>query len=255
MKGKTIFKISGVIILAASLVTLMGFMHKKQSKVMCKSMDIEISGERLLIMKDDIKHMVHQADSAILWYPISYARLRSLEKAILRSPYVENASVYADVDGILKIEITQRKPLVRIINRQNAHFYMDENGYKIPLSSNYTPKVLVATGYIPEPFGPGADTVQSELAKDILRLASFIEGNEFWKAQIGQVYVNEEKEMELIPRVGDHRILIGDAGGLEEKMSKLLIFYRKAMPRVGWDTYKTINVKYANQIIGVRDTI
>jgi len=28
-----------------------------------------------------------------------------------------------------------------------------------------------------------------------------------------------------------------------------LIFYKRAIPKVGWDTYKTINLKYANQIV------
>ncbi|HYH55630.1 MAG TPA: cell division protein FtsQ [Anseongella sp.] len=268
MKGKTLFRTPGparpagklartvwILLLAGGLIGLMGFMHKKQSKVMCKSMEIVIPGEKFFVLKEEIRSIVHETDSTILWYPINYARLRSLETAIRKSPYVEEASVYADVNGVLKIEIKQRSPLVRVINQRNAHFYMDGKGFKIPLSPNYTPKVLVATGYIDEPFGAGADTAESELSGHILRLAKFIEGHEFWKAQIGQVYINQDKEMELIPRVGDHRILIGDTDNLEEKMDKLWIFYKKAMPRVGWDTYETINIKYGNQIIGVRDTI
>lgn len=252
MNGKAILKVLGGIALAGGLAVLMGFVHRKQSKVMCKRMEIVIPGGQFLISRDQVKTIVQETDSSILWYPIGYARLRSLEKAIRQSPYVADASVYADVNGVLKVEVTQREPLVRIINQRHAHFYLDGEGCKMPLSPNYTPRVLVASGYISESFRPGSDSLETGIAKDILKLARFIEQDDFWKAQIGQVYVNAEKEIELIPRVGDHRILIGDAGDLAAKMEKLLIFYRKAMPRVGWDTYEVINLKYGNQIIATR---
>ena len=56
-------------------------------------------------------------------------------------------------------------------------------------------------------------------------------------------------DIELIPRVGNQRIILGDADSLEKKMTNLLLFYKKAMPQVGWDTYRTINIKYTNQIV------
>lgn len=252
MKVNTLLKVLGVTLLAACLAVLMGFVHKKQAKVMCKDMEIIIPGEKFLVTAEEITDLVNQADSGILWHPINYARLRSLEKTIRKSPYVEDASVYADVNGVLRIEVSQREPLVRMINERNAHFYLDAKGNKMPLSPNYTPRVLVASGYISEPSGSGEDTLQTSQAKDILSLARFISRDEFWRAQIGQVYVNQEQELELIPRVGDHRILIGNAENIEAKLEKLLIFYRKAMPRVGWNTYEVINLKYGNQIVASR---
>lgn len=255
MEIKKILKVAGLFLLAGVLTVLMGFVHKKQAKVMCKSMDIRISGERSFVAKSDIEAIVEAADSTILWQPINYARLRTLEKAIRKSPYVENVSVYASVNGVLKVEIDQRDPVARIINGKGVHFYIDRQGYKIPLSANYTPKVLVASGNIPENFSGKPDTLATQLARDIRYLAGFLERDRFWKAQIGQVFVNGEGEMELIPRVGDHRILLGSVSNLQKKLDKLLIFYREAMPRVGWDTYKVINVKYDGQIVGVKNNI
>lgn len=252
MKGRTLLKILGVFVLAAGLVLLMGFVHKKQAQVLCESMEIEIPGAEFLITADEIDAMIRDADSSILSRPITYARLRNLEKVIKASPYVEDVSVYAEVNGVLKVEVQQRKPLVRIINHRNQHFYLDKRGNKMPLSSNYTPRVLVASGQIQEPPDSGNDTLATSIAKEILELATFVSSNPFWKAQIGQVYVNGEQDMELIPRVGDHRIIIGDARDLEKKFEKLLIFYRTAMPRVGWATYDVINLKYGNQIVATR---
>jgi cell division protein FtsQ len=53
--------------------------------------------------------------------------------------------------------------------------------------------------------------------------------------------------------VGNNRILLGNADSLESKFHNLLVFYKKALPQVGWDTYKGINIKYANQVVGVKN--
>jgi cell division protein FtsQ len=70
--------------------------------------------------------------------------------------------------------------------------------------------------------------------------------------QIEQLFVNDKADIELIPRVGNQRIVLGSADSLEVKMRNLLAFYKQAMPKVGWDTYKTINVKYTNQVVCVK---
>jgi len=65
--------------------------------------------------------------------------------------------------------------------------------------------------------------------------------------------VNQNHEIELIPRVGNQRILLGNADSLEAKFHNLRVFYKQALPQVGWDAYKLINIKYANQVIGVKN--
>ncbi len=70
-----------------------------------------------------------------------------------------------------------------------------------------------------------------------------------------QLFVSPKGDIEIVPRVGDHKIILGTADSLETKFRNLLVFYKKAIPKVGWDAYKTINLKYANQIIGERNII
>jgi cell division protein FtsQ len=48
--------------------------------------------------------------------------------------------------------------------------------------------------------------------------------------------------------------LLGNADSLDVKFHNLLAFYKQALPQVGWDAYKLINIKYANQIIGVKNS-
>ena len=36
----------------------------------------------------------------------------------------------------------------------------------------------------------------------------------------------------------------------KEKFNKISLFYNKIIPSKGWNTYKTVNVKFKDQIIG-----
>ena len=141
------------------------------------------------------------------------------------------------------------------MNRDDKDFYVDEHGLKIPLSLNFTARVLAANGFIDEPFNGTVDTLHTDLAREIYATADYIRKDSLWDAQIGQIYVDQNHEIELIPRVGNQRILLGDADSLDVKFHNLLAFYKKALPQMGWNTYKTINIKYANQVIGVKNVM
>src|SRR3546814_9026170 len=98
---------------------------------MCKSLDIVIPGGHYLITRDEVRALVDKADSTVLWHPINYAGLRNLEKAILKSPYVEDVSVYAGVNGVLKVEVSQRQPLVRSEEHTSELQSLMSNSYAV----------------------------------------------------------------------------------------------------------------------------
>jgi len=59
----------------------------------------------------------------------------------------------------------------------------------------------------------------------------------------------EAEDIELVPRVGDQQLIIGNADSLAQKFELLNVFYQEIMPRVGSQAYDKVNVKYAGQII------
>jgi hypothetical protein len=54
----------------------------------------------------------------------------------------------------------------------------------------------------------------------------------------------------MIPKIGREQLIVGDARNLDEKFEKLKIFYQDVLPRLGWNRYKTLNLKYTAQITG-----
>jgi cell division protein FtsQ len=55
--------------------------------------------------------------------------------------------------------------------------------------------------------------------------------------------------MELVPRLGEQIILFGTGEDASEKLEKLKAFYLQVVKQAGWDTYKTINLKFDNQVV------
>jgi len=234
------------------LVVLMSFIEFKKSGVFCKAVKIYIPGNQYFIDKEEVDHILKVHKHQLVGRNMESINLHALENKLKANPFIESAKVYADMDGVIKVEISQRQPVMRMMNQAGQDFYIDQNGLKIPMSSNFTAKVLVANGFIDEVYGGKLDTLHTDVAKQLYKTVQFINKDSLWIAQIAQLYVNTNHEIELIPRVGANRILLGNADSLENKFHNLLVFYKQALPQVGWDRYKIINIKFANQVVGVK---
>src|ERR1700744_4911894 len=198
------------------LVVLMSFIEFKKSGVYCKEVKIYIPGNQYFIDKEEVDNILRIHKHQLVGRNIESINLHQLENRLRANPFIESAMVYADMDGVIRVGISQRQPMVRLINQSEQSFYIDQHGLKIPLSSNFTAKVLAANGYIEEVFGK-VDTLHTDLAKQLFKTADFISRDSLWSAQIAQMYVNQDHEIELVPRVGNNRILLGNADDLESK--------------------------------------
>ncbi len=250
---KSVFKCFAWIVCLGGMVTLMSFVEAKKHTVKCTNIKILIPGADNFIEREEIDAILKQNEGQLIGRSLEGINLNAIEDKIKANPYIALSTVYADMDGVIHIEISQRQPLLRIINLSGQDFYIDRDGLKMPVSPNFTANVLVANGHILEHFTGKVDTLITKMASDLYKTAIFLKKDSLWDSQIEQIFVNDKDDIELVPRVGNQRIILGNADSLEIKMTNLLVFYKKAMPRVGWDTYKTINVKFSNQIVCERN--
>jgi len=239
----------------SGLVVLMSFISIKKAEQKCTDLKVMLPGNNDFIERDEVDRILLDKNGLLVGRNLEDINIHTLEDMLKSNPFIEYAKVFADMNGIIHVDIRQRKPVVRIINMANVNFYIDENGFKIPMSDNYTARVLVANGLIDEDFSGKVDTLSSQLARDLFKTAKFIQRDTLWNDQVEQLFVSLKGDIEIVPRVGDHQIILGTADSLETKFRNLLVFYKRAIPKVGWDTYKSINLKYANQIICERNII
>lgn len=251
---KALLTVFAWVICLSGLVVLMSFIEKEKAAVICKDVKVIIPGNQNFIERAEVDQILIENGGKLVGRELKKINIHKLEESLKANPFILFAKVFADMNGVLNVQIRQREPILRIINIAGIDFYVDKDGNKIPLSENFTANVLIANGLIYEEFNGRVDTLRSKLAKELYETAAFISADTLWNNQIEQLYVNQKNEIEMIPRVGDQKIILGSADSLKVKFNNLLVFYKRALPRVGWDTYHTINIKYSNQVIGVRNT-
>lgn len=245
------------------LIMSMGFVSKSERSVVAKGLIINIfnNDENLFLSEADVKQFLIDRKDSVLSVSYKNIDIPGLEKALNSHPAIENAEVSEDVNGEIRIDITQRTPVLRIINKDGESYYIDSQSKLMPLNSNYSARVLVATGDIYEPFARRYQFSVDQISKnkffselsmldDILEVSTFINKDSCLTNLIHQINVNEEKELELFPAIGNHKIIFGEAKNVAEKFNKLKLFYTQGLNKSdGWAKYSTINLKYKNLVV------
>ena len=187
----------------------------------------------------------------------SELELEKIELAISEMPEVKSVEVYSYISGEWTIDLTLREPIARIFNVDGSSCYLDKDGTLMPWSPLHTAHVVTVTGNINET--DYSKTVEDiinndslktiEILDDLYDISTYVCSDEFLSAQITQIHINGYNEFELIPRVGDQRILFGEAEHIPGKFKKLEYFYTEGISRAGWENYDTINIMYKSQVV------
>jgi len=203
--------------------------------VLLNQVNIEISEDKFMTEQIALKYIeLHNFNFDSIFLSNFY--LNELEIAFLKHPAIKKAEVYSNQIGVININLQQRKAVVRI-KTDNVDYYLDEHGMKMPLSNEYTPRVLVVTGDVDESYHSSIFSFVKRINKD-----------NFWKSQIIQVHF-KNNEVIIIPRVGSHKVYFGTLTNVNKKLANLYQFYKQAMPVKGWQTYSEISLAYNNQIV------
>ncbi|WP_372752009.1 cell division protein FtsQ/DivIB [Labilibaculum sp.] len=227
------------VVLLGYLIVVFSFANEKSGKLVSSGIQVKVmdSLERSFVHHSDVIKLIHKKYPKIEGTELSQINKEILEESIDKIPFVKNSEVFNSLSGKLIVEIQQRKPIVRVLAHNG--YYIDAEGQKMPLSTNFTSRVLVVSG-----------AVNDQLIKEeLFELVKFIVNDEFWKFQINQIYVDRNKEYILIPRVGDQRIELGSIEDYQQKFEKLRALYAKGFSKKGWNIYKNINLRFTNQVV------
>jgi len=264
------FKKIGVIVLwflgIAGLISTLAFVTASENKVKGKKVDIVIEkdDDNSFLDEDDILKFLKDRNDTFVNQPMKDINVYKIERALNTHPSIASSEVAVTVNGDVSISIKQRKPIVRIINSQGESFYIDNRATVMPLADHYTARVLVVNGFIPEKYSQFYTISVPQIEKDsafkaitviddIYEVANYIKNDSLLNSLIIQAYINNDREIELYPAIGNQKIIFGDDNNIAEKFEKLKIFYTQGLNRVnGWDKYLSINLKYRNQVVCIK---
>ena len=260
---KKILRITCWVLLIAGITTLFAFVQKQEDELLCSKLSITILKDTLrenyFVEEDDIRDLIAQRFGQIENAPLKKVDVNYLEKLMYVNPWIAHAEVYHGIDGTVDVEIEQRQAILRIINSSGESYYIDTQGRLMLWSAVYTSRILIASGNIKEKYSDkhvaGAKEINNGTLKtpallhDLYTMAKFILADEFWSAHVEQIYVNEKEEIELVPKVGNHKIIFGGADEMAEKFWKLKVFYQEGLNYIGWENYDTLNLKFKDQVV------
>lgn len=238
---KKILSILAVLAFAGYLVYSAVAMTDRHEDIrICRGIDLHISDslDYGLIDGDMVTSLLQERGLDPLGLSLDRIDIEGIESVLLRHPLVGRAQCYKTAGNMLRINISGKVPLVRVLNNRGQDFYVDSRG-EILTQHSLAVQLPVATGYIDRKFASG----------DLLDVVNAIDRSEFWKAQVEQINVTREGQIELVPRVGDHLLILGTAQDVENKLKRLENFYRKGLDNVGWNKYRSISVAYENQVV------
>lgn len=235
------------ILVTGACATAMLSAARRQDAKHIKDFSINIKNEQYgFVDKAEVKYrLLNDKDVDVKKIALGRLNVGMMEKIVATNPWVADAQVYVDNSKVVHVNLTQRVPVARLFDQTGNSYYLDNTLTAMPLSDRYIHYTTVVTN-VPV---LKEDSVGKALKAQIVKLVRHIERDSFWSAQVSQIILNDDKAFELVPVLGNHKILIGDTSNLDEKFENLYAFYKKIMTRIGWDKYEVLDVRYKGQVV------
>lgn len=219
------------------------------------SIDISDSADYHFVTRRQLLNLAYGNSSRIAGKPVKDVSVEAIEGRINSLRELKKAEAYMTIDGVVHIYVEQRTPVMRVMPNDGGDYFVDEEGVVVRRRNLYNPRLHIVEGNvnISNAMLNGVSvldtSIKHSILKDIFYLVNYINDDKFWSAQIDQIYVDGNDEIDLIPRAGSHIIHLGTTDNYEGKLRNLEAFYEKVLPEVGWNKYSMINLEFKDQIV------
>ena len=241
---------------AVALIMLFTFGRKKYLETPLKGVDFQL--ERSLsngfVVKDSVLSQVKAICGIEHHAAIATIDLMKISQLLNGNPWVESANAYIGLNDTLFVKAKEYKPVLRVFGKDKQSVYVTKEGFIVPPCRHYAPRVIIANGEFQFPKAhKGANVNDSIYAgtglSDALAIAKAIEKDPFLIGTIGQIYKNENNEYELMVNGLSANVVIGDTCLVDNKLSRLAILLERYSGTEELKPYKTLDLKYKNQIV------
>ena len=223
------------------LLLLVGFLYAFASgrnavRKVSKPVVTFIGENNLFITIETVSKLLIQNQEGLKNVAKETLALNKLENALNSNPMIKTAEVYVTVNGTLNADIEQRNPIARVST--NASYYIDDEGFFMPLSTNYSARVPLVTGF-----------VEKNNLKNVYKVANKIRNDAFLKKNVFEIHQSIDKTIYLKLRQCKFLVQLGDVMNLDKKINNLKAFYQKSLKEKTLDDYKKVNLQFDNQVV------
>jgi len=221
---------------------------------------INVDGEDDFITEKELILKLKRANLIYDGQKSEQVKSEAIQEFLNQITQIKEATVFQQINGIIRIDLRLRKPIARVFNKKGESFYLDTDGFFIKTTPTHTARCLVVTGDIEEglanenvPEIINNDSLKSiRKLDDVYRISSYVCNDALFHSLIGQIHLEKNGDFKLKPLVGEQVIVFGSAFSEEEvaeKFEKLRVFYKEAIPYEGWAKYEEISLKFNGQIV------
>ncbi|MCD8285036.1 MAG: hypothetical protein LUB62_02265 [Prevotellaceae bacterium] len=239
----TILKYIALLAVAGYLVFAVVRFVRPARDVVCQGVELLFDGDSAgsLISKEDVMGILQKHEIQPVGQAFSDIDMSLIDSVLGSNPYVDTVVAYPNSAGELCIRLSAVCPVLHVFPQEGKEFYLDRSGKTMPAGGE-SMNLCVVTGNVSRQYAKSS----------LLALGKLLVDDPYWRLQAQQINVTEKREIQLIPRTGNHIVILGDTADLADKLRRVRLFYEKGMPEAGWNTYSMINAEYKGQLVCTR---
>ena len=255
MKAFVKYSLAGVLL--AGLCTGMAFLYRyvrqESAQIVCGRLEVNFADSLRFVTERDIRDYLDKRYGAFIGERLDSVQLARIEDMIESRSSVRRCEAWTTDDGVLHLEITQRAPVLRFMNGEQG-FYVDDRGYIFPLHPTYTAPVPVVEGSIPVNIpagfkGEAREEHERAWIAGVLAMNRFTSASRTWQRRITHIRVRPGGELCLDLDGRDEQFFVGQPDNIPDKFMRIDRYLGVIAPSKPEGYYKTVNVKYNQQII------
>ena len=226
-----------LVLIIGALAFLYSFSAKRNETRRLANAEIEFVDKATFITFDKVNNLLIQNFGSVKSIQKEKLDLNNVEKRLDTNPMIDRAEVYTTVDGKLTAKVWQRMPIARVFDGSES-YYIDYKGREMPLSDVSTARVPIVTGEI--------DKVEKGELHKLLR---YIHDDDFLKKNIIGMEIKPSGGVRMMNRNYDYEIQFGRLINMEKKFNNYKAFFQNAVKDTLIEHYKTINLKFTQQVV------
>jgi len=224
-------------LLLVLVVFLYAFSSMKNNARKVSEPQVQFLGDNnLFITQANVSKLLIQNQESLKNASKEILDLNKLESALNSNPMIKSAEVYVAVNGTFKADIEQKRPIARVAT--NAAYYVDDQGGFMPLSSNFSARVPMITGF-----------VEKNKLSNVFLIAQKVGQDEFLRKHVIEIHQNEDNSIDLKLRQSLFTVHLGKLIQLDKKINNLKVFYQKALKEGTLKNYSRVNLQFDNQVV------
>lgn len=172
-------------------------------------------------------------------------KLENIRSAVNSNPFIKNSIVVRDGAEELNVVVQERRPIALICDSIGNLKYIDEEGVILPYAYvDKFPDLALLRG-----FDPALDSLALSDARKILNELMKAENELIYNSISEIVYNRDTKGFSMLSSGFSLKIIFGKPGNFEEKVEKLMSFWKSELKTLDVNKIEYIDLRWAKRLI------